>query len=94
LIQSALCGLEAARGYGLASFGLLCIAGELRVRRAGLGQLPFEMADSPAQEMTLLGDTGDRTLGFLGRGGGLVSRLLRRQRGIAGAPRGRRTPRG
>ena len=89
MIQSALGGFEAARGHSLASFGLLRLAGELRVRRAGFGELPFQVADPPAQELTLLGDAGDRTLGFLDRGGGLVGRLLRRARRIGGAIRGR-----
>ncbi len=92
MIQSALGGFEAARGHSLASFGLLRLAGELRVRRAGFGELPFQVADPPAQELTLLGDAGDRTLGFLDRGGGLVGRLLRRARRIGGAIRGRLAP--
>ncbi len=76
LIQSALCGLKAAHGRSLASFSLLRLASELRVRRAGLSEFSFEMTDPPSQELLLLGDGGHSALGFLERRGRLVGGLL------------------
>ena len=79
---------ELAGGSITCAFGLLTLSGELSIRCACLAELAFQMADPPAQELALLGDSGHLTLGFLERSRGLVRRCLGRPHRIGRALRG------